>query len=140
MTDKIDSSGKKVLKKTIFFVEDEKTLVELVSEFLRSKGYRIEAAYNGNQAIQMLPVVRPDLILLDLVMPEMSGIDFLKKIQIENSEFASVPVLVLSNLHGDEENLGKMGLKIKGYFIKANLRLEELADRIVIALDSGKNK
>lgn len=118
------------MPKTIFFVEDEKALVETLSEFLRSRGYIVEVAYNGSDALKMLPVVRPDLILLDIVLPEMSGIDFLRQCQKKESDFAGIPVVVLTNLQGDEENFQKLGLRIEGYFVKANTNLEELARRV----------
>ena len=118
------------MTKTIFFVEDEKALVKTLSEFLRAKGYRVEVAYNGLEALRSLPTVKPDLILLDIILPEMSGIDFLKEVQKEGAEYAAVPVLVLSNLQGDEGSFEKLGLKIEGYFVKANTRLEELCVKI----------
>lgn len=123
------------IKKTIFFVEDEKPLVESLSTVLRNKGYLVEVAYNGLEALQRIPVVRPDLILLDLVLPEMNGIDFLKEIQKNGSEFADIPVLVLTNLQGDEQNFQKLGLKIAGYFVKANTSMEELSHKIQAALE-----
>src|SRR3989344_5566312 len=98
-----------VVKRTIFFIEDEKPLVESFGEFLRKKDYIVEVAYNGREALEKLPVVKPDLILLDLVLPELSGIDFLKEIQKDGSEFTNIPVLVLTNLQGDEENFQKLG-------------------------------
>src|SRR3989338_2138596 len=122
------------MAKTLFLIEDDKALIETISEFLRSKGYIIETSYNGEEALKMLPVVRPDLILLDLILPEMNGIDFLKKIQLDNTEFANIPVLVLTNLQGDEETFQKLGLKIDGYFIKANTSLEELSKKIKAGL------
>lgn len=125
-----------IIPKTIFFVEDEKPLVESFGEFLRKKGYIVEVAYNGREALEKLPLAKPNLILLDLVLPEMSGIDFLKEVQKEESEFANIPVLVLTNLQGDEENFQKLGLKIIGYFVKANTSLDELEKRIKEILKS----
>lgn len=119
-----------IRKKTIFFIEDEKPLVQSLSEFLHNRSYLVEAAYNGKEALEKLPIIRPDLILLDIVMPEMSGIDFLKQLQNGASEFANTPVIVLTNLQGDEENFKKLGLKVAGYFVKANTPLEELANKI----------
>ena len=97
---------------------------------MRKKDYIVEVAYNGREALEKLPVVKPDLILLDLVLPELSGIDFLKEIQKDGSEFTNIPVLVLTNLQGDEENFQKLGLRIIGYFVKANTSLDELSKKI----------
>lgn len=111
-------------------MEEEKIIVDALSEFLRSHGYLIEIAHNGEEALRNLPVVRPDLVLLDIILPEMNGIDFLKQVQKPGSEFADIPVLVLTNLQGDEKNFQKMGFKIAGYFVKANTPLQELSRKI----------
>ncbi len=123
--------------KTIFFIEDERPLVESFSAFLRDKGYLIESASNGREAMERLPIVKPDLILLDIVMPEMNGIDFLKEVQKSGSDFADTPVLVLTNLQGDEGNFQKLGLKCAGYFVKANTPLHELANKIEAILKNS---
>ena len=114
------------MQKTIFLIEDEKSLVETLTEFLRKKGYIVEVAYNGEEAFKMMSVVRPHLILLDIVLPEVDGLNFLKKIQKKQSEFADIPVVVLTNLPDGIETFRTMGLKIEGYFVKANTSLEEL--------------
>lgn len=118
------------MKKTIFLVEDEKPLVESLVDFLSSKGYVAEAAFSGSEALKKLPVVKPNLILLDIVMPEMSGIDFLKEVQKMGIEYAKIPVIVLTNLQGDASNFEKLGLKVEDYFVKANTSLEALHRKI----------
>lgn len=123
------------MAKTIFFVEDEESLTQALATFLRGKGYIVEIAHNGKEAVKMLPTVRPDLILLDIILPEMSGLDFLKEIQQPGSEYADIPVLVLTNLQGDEENFRKMNYKIAGYCVKANTPLEELSAKIKAILE-----
>lgn len=122
--------AKTKITKTIFFIEDEKYLVSAVSQFLKKKGYLVEVAYTGAEALQKLPVTRPDLILLDIVLPEMNGIELLKKIQSENDALSKIPVLVLTNLQGDEKSFEKLGVEIAGYFVKANISLEELLTKI----------
>ena len=116
--------------KTILLVEDEKALVEALSEFLKDKKYVVEVAYTGKEALEKVEVIKPDLILLDIVMPDLSGIDFLKTIQAEGSKSKDTPVVILSNLQGDVPSLEKMGLHVADYFVKANISLEALARRI----------
>lgn len=123
------------MNKTIFFIEDEEALAQSLSESLRNSGFIMEIAHTGTEALKTLPIVRPDLILLDLILPEMSGIDFLKEIQKSGSEFVDIPVIVLTNLQGDEGNFEKMGLKVRGYFVKANTSLKELTNKIKETLE-----
>lgn len=120
----------KMTLKKIFIVEDEKSLVETLAAFLKTKGYDVESAYNGKQALVMMPTVKPDLILLDIIMPEMSGVDFLKELQKSGSDFMNIPVVILTNLQGDENGFKQMNLKISGYFVKANTSMEEMSKRI----------
>lgn len=113
-------------KAKIFVIEDEEILGNTLMEFLRNKGYAVEIARNGAEAITMLPNVKPDLVLLDIVLPEVNGVTFLKEMQKKGSEFAKVPVLVLTNLPGDLNSFRAMGVEAVGYFVKANTKLEEL--------------
>ena len=98
------------MTQTIFLIEDEKSLSETLSRFLRDKGYSVETAYSGVEAAEKLPLIKPDIILLDIVLPEKSGIDFLKEAQKEGSEYAKIPVIVLTNLQGNEESFQKFFL------------------------------
>ena len=118
------------MTQTIFLIEDEKSLSETLSRFLRDKGYSVETAYSGVEAAEKLPLIKPDIILLDIVLPEKSGIDFLKEAQKEGSEYAKIPVIVLTNLQGNEESFQKLGLRIALYLIKANTSLEDLHKKI----------
>ncbi len=121
-------------KQTIFVVEDEEILANSIREYLQGKGYLVEVANNGAEAIKMMPSVRPDLIVLDIVLPEVNGVTFLKEIQKADSEFKDVHVLVLTNLPGDLESFRAMGVNADGYFVKANTKLEELAKNIKATL------
>ena len=122
-------------KTTIFVVEDEEILANTLKEFLQDKGYLVEVAHNGAEAIRLLPSIRPDVILLDIVLPEVNGVTFLKEIQKAGGEFKDTPVLVLTNLPGDLESFRGMGVNAEGYFVKANTKLEELAKSVKALLD-----
>ena len=122
-------------KKIVFLIEDDKTLSSTLAESLREDGYGVEQAYTGKEALRMLPTIRPDLILLDIILPELSGVELLKEVQKKGSEFADIPVLVLTNLEGDQKGFEAMGLKTVGYFVKANYSLEDLGKNIKKALN-----
>ncbi len=115
---------------TIFFIEDERPLVESFSAFLRDKGYLIESASNGREAMERLPIVKPDLILLDIIMPDMDGISFLKQIRKPDSPNLHTKVLIFTNLVGEKQWINQMGLEITDYIVKANSSLADLVARL----------
>ncbi len=61
------------MTKTIMVVDDEKRLVSLVESYLNQEGYRVVTAFNGREALSVAKREKPDLIILDLMMPEMDG-------------------------------------------------------------------
>ena len=125
-------------KAKIFVVEDEEILAQSLTEYLRNESYEVEVAHDGETALQILPTVRPDLIILDIVLPKLNGIVFLKKIQEASSEFNNIPVIIISNLSGNKESIEQMGLHIAEYFVKTVGSLKELTAKIKSILkDNG---
>ncbi len=114
----------------VLIVEEDKIFSKPLTETLRKSGYEVEIAADGATALKILPAVHPDLIILDLVLPEMHGLEFLRKIQEPASEFKNIPVVILSNLTGDEDSIKKMGLEVAGYFIKTKTSLKEFIAQI----------
>ena len=78
--------------KKILYVEDEIALREDIVEFLEEEGYAVTVASNGQEGLKALPSVRPDLILSDCLMPEMTGVEMMRSIRREYPAFASVPI------------------------------------------------
>ena len=81
--------------KTILIVEDEKDLRFNLQEMLESAGYNVLSAINGNEALELTSHIEPDLILSDIRMPDMDGIELLKNLQ-ENSSTANIPFIFLT--------------------------------------------
>jgi CheY-like chemotaxis protein len=84
-------------RKRILVVDDETDVVELVRVVLSTKGYDVIPTYNGEDGLNAAVAEKPDLIITDLKMPGMSGMEFIKRIR-SNPEIAGVPVLVISSL------------------------------------------
>lgn len=93
--------------KTIMIVEDEVDAAEMFAEMMRVSGYRVLKAYSSGPAISLLSAETPDVVLLDIMMPDISGIEVLRYIRRE-PRLQNIPVIILSakNLPSDI----KMGL------------------------------
>mgnify|MGYP003980509605 CR=1 FL=1 len=87
----------------VMIAEDDVSLMEIMSMQLKKKGYNVISATNGKKAVEMVREVTPDILLLDLLMPEMDGFEVLQYMQ-END--IHVPTMVLTNL-GQEQNCDK---------------------------------
>jgi len=117
------------MKKKILVIEDEKTLRFLLNQTLVEEGFEVEEAIDGEEGIQKLKESKPDLILLDLLLPGIDGFEVLSRIK-RDSDSESIPVIILSNL-GQEEEVER-GLKLGAidYLIKAHFTLDEIALRV----------
>ncbi len=81
--------------RTIMVVDDNEDLVEIVRLTLESKGFNVRCAYSGQELFTGLEEQKPDLILLDIMMPKMDGLEVLTRLR-ENSDTASIPVILLT--------------------------------------------
>jgi two-component system, cell cycle response regulator DivK len=112
----------------ILVVDDSTTNVVLLEAILDEKGYLIETALNAKEAYSIIERESPDLILLDLLMPKISGFDFLEEIR-KNDKTKNTPVIVVSALT-DEENVDKI-IKMGAIdFIKKPIDLQYLVDKV----------
>jgi CheY-like chemotaxis protein len=87
-------------KKRILVVDDEKDIVEFLTQLLEDNGYEVTAAYDGVEAMQLISAEKPDLILLDLQMPEETGTGLYRKLH-NKKEYRDIPVVVISGLAGN---------------------------------------
>lgn len=122
-------------QKTVLVVEDEKDIRDgLVYSLRRKKFFTLEAA-NGKEGVEIALAKHPDLVLLDLLMPEMDGTDALKKIR-EDAWGAHIPVIVLTNVSMNEERLVKdmVAYKPLYYLIKVDWTFSAVAEKVEEAL------
>jgi DNA-binding response OmpR family regulator len=91
---------------TILVVDDEKNIVQLARLYLNNEGFRVESASDGKQALEKAKTVRPDLIVLDLMMPEMDGLTVCKELR----KTSNVPVIILTARGDDIDRI--VGLEI----------------------------
>ena len=122
-------------QKTILVVEDEKNIRGGLVHSLRLKNFLTLEAGDGKEAIETALAKHPDLILLDLLMPEIDGVTALKKIR-EDTWGKNVPVIVLTNLSMNEEKLIEdiVALKPLYYLIKVDWKFSAVAKKVEEAL------
>lgn len=117
------------MKKKILVIEDDKFLRKVIKKKFSDEGCDIIEAIDGEKGIILAKDEKPDIILLDLVLPEIDGFEVLQKLKTD-PETADIPVIVLSNL-GEKENMDK-GFKLGAadYLIKSNLDPSEIFKRV----------
>lgn len=123
-------------QKTVLVIEDEKSLRDAVTDILRLRNITPLMAKNGREGMDIALAKHPDLILLDLIMPEMDGMTALKNIR-EDAWGKSVPIIILTNLsetngHGTD-NFG--GYPLTHYLIKSDWKIHDIVDKISQMLD-----
>lgn len=112
----------------ILVVDDSTTNVVLLEAILDERGYKIETALNAKEAFSLIARESPDLILLDLLMPKISGFDFLEKIR-KDEKTKNTPVIVVSALT-DDENIDKIMKMGAIDFVKKPIDLQYLVERV----------
>jgi DNA-binding response OmpR family regulator len=118
-----------VKKKTLLIIEDEQPLSSVLSEKFRKEKYQVLLARDGKKGLALALDKHPDLILLDIVMPQMDGLTMLKKLR-KDSWGATVPVLILSNLSDSDKIEESMAQGVYDYLIKTDWKLEEVLEKV----------
>lgn len=113
----------------ILVVEDEDFLRKPLKDTLELEGYDVDTASDGEEAMKRIEKKKPDLILLDLLMPKKDGFFVLEELS-KNPEWKLIPIVVLSNLGGDEEIKRALSMGAKDYFVKAQHPIEEVIDKV----------
>jgi len=117
------------MRKKILFIEDESALQKTFGDFLEKEGFELISALDGETGLKLAEKEIPDLILLDLILPKMEGIEVLKKIR-ENPKTKDIPVIVLTNVDDFEKLEKSLELGVKAYLVKTDFTLEEVLQKI----------
>jgi len=123
--------------KTIMVVDDNPDIITIVKTILEGKGYSVFSASSGAELLNMLKVQNPDLIILDIMMPEMDGLEVLSRLKAM-SETAKIPVILLTAKVQYEDVLG--GYKLGAdYYITKPFTSTQLVNGINLLLGEGKS-
>jgi DNA-binding response OmpR family regulator len=114
---------------TILLVEDDRFLRRAAEACLTQRGFRVLTAVDGEEGLATVRRERPDLVLLDLLMPRRSGLEVLRALRGDD-ELRGVRVIVMSNCSREEDVREVILLGALAYWVKADISLRQLGDRV----------
>lgn len=123
----------------ILIVDDEEILRKIYSDRLTFEGFLVDTAADGQEALTKINTSAPNLILLDILMPKLNGLQVLEQLNT-NPTLKTIPVIVLSNVANDENIKKALSLGAKDYLLKTNFSPNEIITKIKNLLDSGSEK
>ena len=120
-------------EKTVLLVEDEPLLGNLLKQRLEKEGIKVILNRDGQEALSTLHETRPDLILLDIILPKVSGFEILENLKAD-PQLERAPVIIVSNLGQDSDIARGQSLGAIQYFVKAKLSIEDLVEQAKLLL------
>src|SRR5208283_394826 len=122
----------------ILVVDDESDIVDLVSSNLQREGYRVVPAYTGEEALDLVRTIRPDLMVLDLMLPGMQGLEVCRLVRA-NGEYSNMPIIILSARDSEVDRILGLEMGADDYITKP-FSVRELVSRIRVALRRVKGE
>ncbi len=119
--------------KKIAIIEDDASLSEMYQMKFETAGFEVRVAKDGKLGIELCRTYKPDIILLDLMMPEMTGDEMLRELR-ETDWGKDIKVLIMTNVSRDEVKTDLSHLKIDGYIIKAHYTPHQVIDLVKVTL------
>jgi DNA-binding response OmpR family regulator len=123
----------KIIKKKykIAVIEDEAVMSQALTEELEDADFEVIRAFDGREGLQMILKEEPDLILLDIVMPEMDGMTMMETLR-KSGEFGNhVPIILLTNLNVDDKIMGDIARNEPAYYlVKADYTLADVVQKV----------
>ena len=125
--------------KTILFIEDDPFVIDMYKHVLTKAGYDVDVAYDGKEAYAKGTAKHYDLLLIDIMIPEMSGIEVLEKLRGSDGKgLGSTRVVILTNLAQDEESRRALEAEADGYLIKADITPSKLVSLLAQVMGGAK--
>jgi len=120
----------------VLIADDDMTLHQMYVERLQAEGYNIVSAYDGEEALTKIESEIPDVILLDIMMPKINGIDVMKKVR-ENEKTAHIPIILLTALIQEIGKIKDMMQEADGYLIKSEILPGDVVKAIEVSLSKS---
>lgn len=115
--------------KKILIIEDEKILAEMYQDKFTQAGFKVLLAFDSKEGLELTKKEKPDLIILDILLPRENGVIFLEWLK-KDPEISSIPVVVFSNYDDPETKKETAKYGVLGYLIKANYTPKEIVEKI----------
>jgi len=116
-------------KPYILLAEDDEVLSTILTQRFKSEGIDIVLTKDGEQTLKILKEKKPQILILDLLLPKMNGLKILKKIN-KDPKLKNIPVIICSNLSDDETIQKAKSLHAKEYLIKSDYSIDEIIEKI----------
>tara|TARA_Y100000310_G_C20040745_1_gene516057 strand:+ start:57 stop:434 length:378 start_codon:yes stop_codon:yes gene_type:complete len=123
--------------KTILLIEDEAALQKTMGDVLLEEGYEILSALDGEAGMRLAQEKTPNLILLDLILPKMTGFEVLEQLR-KDERTKDTPIIVLTNLENLQDIQRATDLGATTYLVKSNYELGEVVKKVKIALGDNE--
>jgi len=117
------------MAKKILMVEDEEIMIDLLQRKIAQEGYEISVARNGEEGLAAMKEKKPDLVLLDIIMPKMGGFEVMEKMQ-KDKDLKKIPVIVISNSGQPVEIDRAQKMGAEDWLIKTEFDPQEVIEKI----------
>jgi CheY-like chemotaxis protein len=117
------------MAKKILLIEDEELMISVLDRKLTSEGYQVTIARNGEEGLELMPKVNPDIVLLDIIMPKKGGFDVLE-VMAKDEVLKNIPVIIISNSGQPVELDRAKRLGASDWLIKTNFDSQEVFEKV----------
>jgi len=117
------------ISKKILIVDDEILVIDVLTKKLKKEGFLVDSAFDGVEALLKVDKLKPDLILLDIIMPKLDGISVLKKLKASD-ETQNIPIIILTNLYDDKKVAEVLQTGNTDYLIKVEHPINEIIRKV----------
>lgn len=119
------------MAKKVMLIEDEEVLSSLLKRKLEENGYEVTVAFDGEEGLDIMKKQKPDLVLLDIIMPKMGGFEVMEEMnKVEELKLKNLPVVIVSNSGQPVEIEKAQELGIRDYLIKTQFDPQEVVDKV----------
>ena len=116
-------------KKKILVIEDDRSLQNALVEIIDQEGFESESALDGEEGLAKIKTFKPDLILLDIILPKKDGFEVLAEVKKDES-LKNIPVLILTNLEEVDNVQKALDLGATNYMVKSDFSLKDVVEKI----------
>ena len=116
--------------KSILVVEDEEAMLEALSSKLEKKNYKVFRASDGEAGYNLAMQEKPDLLILDIIMPKIDGMELMQKIREDSGWGADVPIIMLTNVTDPENVSTAANLRVYDFLVKTDWRLDDVVSLV----------